>query len=72
MEYVHPDDVSTVFAEIKTAIRENRNAVIDMRLQYGDEGEYRRFHGEACIRPRADGVYLLYATFVPDKGDSEK
>ena len=69
MDYVHPDDVSAVFAEIKAAVEENRNASVDMRLQYGDGAEYRRFHGEARICPRADGVYLLYATFVPADGD---
>ena len=63
-DMIHPDDREAVRAEIKAAIRENRNISFDLRIICGD-GSYKAFHTAVNVKAGIGEQTLLFTTFTP-------
>lgn len=61
---INPDDRPIIWQELFSAIRQNRKAIVDVRV-LSDDGTYKPFHTEANIIPEQDGKYSLYTTCSP-------
>ncbi len=61
---IHPDDREIAYQEIESAIRQQRVAMVDIRI-LGGNGQYRPFHVVANISREADGSYMLFTSYTP-------
>lgn len=61
---VYPADLEIIKDEITSAIHQNRNCSVDVRIRYGEEG-YAPFHITASTKRKADGNYLIFALYSP-------
>ena len=61
---VYPDDRATLMAELKLAIRENRDIQTDLRLLCGED-QYRLFHVVGRVIPKGGDQYAVYACYTP-------
>lgn len=64
MEAILPDDRPTVSEEIKAALSENRDAVCNVRIRYGED-HYRFFHVVGRFIRQDGGGMMLCATYTP-------
>ena len=60
---IHPDDRDAACGEIETAIRNNREAVVNLRILCGKD-IYKPFRVVANISREKDGNYLVYASYT--------
>ena len=66
---VEPGDIPLIKKEIDAAIRQRRNADVNLRIRYRGEG-YRPFHATATVTDNGDGTYLLHVSFIPISNES--
>ncbi|NMP37976.1 MAG: diguanylate cyclase [Clostridiales bacterium] len=63
LDAIHPEDKTPVMQEIGAAIRQHRDAAIDMRIMCG-AGGYKPFKVAANISPEPDGKYKFFVSYT--------
>lgn len=64
LDAIHPDDRRLVVQELRSAIRQKRNAEVNARLLSGGD-LYKPFRVEAGITLEPDGRYSVFASYSP-------
>lgn len=64
MAVVHPEDRAPLVREIQTALQENRDIQMDLRIKH-EEGFYRHFHLVGRIINKEESKATICATFTP-------
>ena len=64
LDAVYPDDRAIIAGELAAAIEQKRAFDTNIRILYGED-EYRLFHLVGKLVRQANGIYLIYASYMP-------